>query len=162
MRDVLLLLGSNIGERVPQIAWALQELSLRAGTVLRVSGLYETDAWGLEQQPPFVNQAIWLQTTLAAHELLTLIHSLEEQAGRTRTIQWGPRVLDIDILFYGQEVIQTPTLRTPHLMLAMRRFTLVPLAEIAADWVHPESGIPVADLLRQCTDPLTVRPLSAG
>lgn len=151
-----LLLGSNIGDRTAHLAQARLHLAATAGEILAASALYETAAWGVENQAAFLNQALAIRTTLAAPALLAACLATEQQAGRERPQRWAARTLDVDILLYGNELIQTPTLTVPHPALPARRFALVPLAELAPQLVHPQLQQTVAELLAACPDPLGV------
>ncbi|WP_426061950.1 2-amino-4-hydroxy-6-hydroxymethyldihydropteridine diphosphokinase [Hymenobacter sp. B1770] len=153
-----LLLGSNLGNRAALLAAARQELATTAGDIVAQSGLYETAAWGRENQPAFLNQALAVRTWLRPEELLAACQAAEQQAGRRRVEQWGSRTLDVDILFHGRQVIESPDLTIPHPRLPERRFALVPLAEIAKALRHPQLGLTVTELLAHCPDPLPVRP----
>ncbi|WP_035567595.1 2-amino-4-hydroxy-6-hydroxymethyldihydropteridine diphosphokinase [Hymenobacter sp. IS2118] len=153
-----LLLGSNLGNRVALLRDARARLAATAGQVVAASALYETAAWGREDQPAFLNQALAIETLLSAGELLARCLTTEQQAGRERLERWGSRTLDVDILLYGPAIIDQPDLTVPHPRLAERRFALLPLAEIAPQLVHPALGLTMADLLARCPDPLPVRP----
>ncbi|MCC2548646.1 2-amino-4-hydroxy-6-hydroxymethyldihydropteridine diphosphokinase [Hymenobacter sp. BT175] len=155
MPTAYLLLGSNLGDRVSQLGFAVEQLA-GTGHVVAVSGLYETAAWGLEDQPPFLNQAVQLETTLLPEQLLDACQQVETQAQRRRDLRWGPRTLDVDILLYDNLIIDTLRLQVPHPRLPERRFALVPLAELAASAVHPGSMKTVAELLAGCPDTLEV------
>lgn len=160
MPTAYLLLGSNLGNRESTLHEAVKQLSELAGPLAAASGLYETAAWGLEDQPAFLNQAIALNTSLLAEQLLAVCLRVEQLAGRERHIRWGTRTLDVDILLYNDLVTDTPTLTVPHPRLPERRFALVPLAEIAAAVVHPTAKCTIAELLQACPDPLPVRAVS--
>ena len=152
-----LLLGSNLGDRAGHLRQARTQLAASAGTIVAESGLYETAAWGREDQPAFLNQALALRTALSAEALLAACQATEQRAGRERLERWGSRTLDVDILLFGAEIIDTPTLTVPHPRLAERRFALLPLAEIAGALPHPQRGQTIAALLLGCPDPLPVQ-----
>lgn len=152
-----LLLGSNLGDRATLLREACAELAATAGELMAVSGIYETAAWGREDQPAFLNQAVVLRTAQAPEALLAACLAVERHAGRERRERWGSRTLDVDMLLYGLKIISSPILTVPHPQLAVRRFALMPLAEIAAPVRVPGLGATVAELLAQCPDPLLVK-----
>lgn len=124
-----LLLGGNLGDRKAALQQACHRIEPAIGKITTASGIYETAAWGLENQQAFLNQVLAVQTILSPLALISQINFIEADLGRVREIRWGARVIDIDILFYGDLVLQTQRLTIPHPELANRRFTLVPLAD---------------------------------
>lgn len=154
-----LLLGSNIGNRQQNFANAHQLLHLRCGNVERMSSIFETAAWGKTNQAAFLNQAIELRTNLQEHDLLIALKNIEQQIGREPSEKWGPRLIDIDILFYGNSIVQSDVLTIPHPFLHLRRFTLVPLAELAPNFKHPVLHQTVLELLEHCPDSSVVNKL---
>ncbi|HEX8506398.1 MAG TPA: 2-amino-4-hydroxy-6-hydroxymethyldihydropteridine diphosphokinase [Hymenobacter sp.] len=153
-----LLLGSNLGDRAALLHAAQAYLAATAGEIVAASALYETAAWGREDQPAFLNQALALRTELSAVRLLAQCLATEQAAGRERLERWGSRTLDVDILLYDTAVLDQPGLTVPHPRLAERRFALVPLVEIAPQLRHPQLGLSAAELLARCPDHLPVRP----
>jgi 2-amino-4-hydroxy-6-hydroxymethyldihydropteridine diphosphokinase len=111
----------------------------------------------MEDQPAFLNQALKMDTRHPPEDVLTAIHQIEQSFGRQRTLKWGPRTLDIDILFYGDMIIERPELKIPHPQIQERRFALAPVAELAPGFVHPVFNKTIAELLEHCSDPLPVR-----
>lgn len=157
MPETYLLLGGNLGDRPSYLSQAREGIGAQVGRILRCSSLYETAAWGNTAQPAFLNQVLAVQTSLEPEQLLQKINSLEQELGRVRQEHWGARVIDIDILFYGDLVLQSQRLTVPHPQLHLRRFTLMPLAEIAPALLHPVLGKTIAELLAACPDELEVR-----
>jgi len=160
MNHTFLLLGSNDGDRYFWINQGIELIEKQCGILVCKSSLYKTAAWGLENQPSFINLAVELKTNLTDSELLQQIHNIEQKLGRQRFVKWGQRTLDIDILFYNNEIIDTENLKIPHPFLHKRRFTLAPLFEIAPDFIHPVFRKTIAQLLAECEDDLEVKKLN--
>lgn len=160
MNRLFLLLGSNEGDRAQWFRLAEEELSTHVGGIVQASSLYETAAWGKTDQPDFLNKVLVLETELCAEEILQQTRSIEERLHRQRSEKWGQRTLDIDILFYNDLILDTPELKIPHPFLHQRRFTLMPLNEVAPLFVHPVFNSTVAALLDECPDDLPVRKIA--
>ena len=157
MNNAYLLLGSNMGNSQEQLQTAIKFINTAIGEVTRQSALYRTAAWGNTNQPDFLNQVIIAKTELNAAETLQQILSIEKTMGRIRTIKNAPRMIDIDILFFNNEIISEKQLTVPHPEIANRRFVLVPLNELSKNLVHPLLNKTIHQLLQECTDPLDVK-----
>lgn len=151
-----LLLGSNIGDRSGNLKRALNLIRSRVAPINRESSIYETAPWGNYEQPVFLNQAIAIETGLEPELLLKRLKSIEKLMGRKQADKWGARIIDIDILLMDDLIYQSESLRVPHPQMHHRRFTLVPLAEIAPDVIHPEFNSTMQSLLSLCKDQLEV------
>ena len=148
--EVFIGFGSNLGDRCALINLALRALSDLPTTFLKkLSSLYETAPVGYLEQGAFLNGAVLIKSSLAATELLVQLLAIENSLGRVRKERWGPRTIDLDILFYGNEVIDEVDLLVPHPELAKRIFVLEPLHEIAPVWLHPQLGGTISELLHQ-------------
>jgi 2-amino-4-hydroxy-6-hydroxymethyldihydropteridine diphosphokinase len=158
MARIVLHLGSNEGDRHLFLGDALLAIGRRLGPLVRASDIYETSPWGRTRQPAFLNLACLCETNLSPAAVLRETQAIEQSLGRIRGERWGPRTIDIDILSYDREVIDTPDLQIPHPRLSERRFVLVPLAELMPKWRHPVSGVGVKELLEQCSDTGKVSP----
>lgn len=153
------MLGTNLGNKAQNLQDVTVHLSEQAGQILQSSSVYETMPWGFTDQPSYWNQVLLIQTTLLPQELLQIINTIEKELGRKRRIRWEARIIDIDIIYFNDLVIETDTLSIPHPRIASRRFALVPLAEIAPRFVHPVLGITNQVLLDNCLDTLAVVPV---
>ena len=160
-KTVYLLLGSNLGDRRAIVDLALDRIGEMIGSISAVSSFYETEAWGNEDQPPFLNLAAGVKTVLDPHEVLEQTLRIEEELGRVRAEKWGARVIDIDIILYEEEVISDgDRLQIPHPRMQDRKFVLVPMAEIAAEAQHPLLQQNISGLLSILKDNLVVSKIS--
>lgn len=154
---VYLLLGSNLGNREKYVHEALRLLAERVGMVLQTSSIYETEAWGKTDQPGFLNIAVKVNTVLNPLQLLEVVLKIESDLGRLRHEKWGSRLIDIDIILYGNEVVSLKDqLQIPHPEMQHRKFVLLPLAEIAPNAIHPTLGQNISELLTNLNDDLAV------
>lgn len=142
-------LGSNLGDRKYFLTNAVTELESRDGIVVRTkSPIIETDPWGMDEQGKFLNCVICVETSLSPTELLSVCQEIENDHGRERTVRWGPRTLDLDLLLYGDMVCHDNDLTLPHPEMHKRRFVLQPICEIAPDLIHPVLNQCMRDLLK--------------
>ncbi len=148
-----------MGKREQYLQRARELITESCGELKAISSIYETAAWGKTDQPMFLNQVVEIITVLSPKELLQKILNIERQLGRARHEKFGPRTIDIDILFYNEERHNSPSLTIPHPALQYRRFALTPMNEIAPGFVHPVLKKTIAELLEECPDDLPVNKL---
>lgn len=160
MNIAYLLIGGNLGNRSANLKKAILLIDQTCGKIVQTSAIYETAAWGLTNQPAFYNQVIKLQTNLLPELLMEKLLAIESKMGRIRAKKLGPRIIDLDMLFYNQIVLETEILTIPHPAIAQRRFVLIPFAEIAPLFMHPVYQKTIEDLLIECPDQLDVQKLS--
>ncbi len=152
MANLILHAGSNQGQRAAFLQLAATAVSNRIGPIYKMSAIYETAAWGITKQSPFLNQAWWIQTELSPQAALEEVLDIERENGRKRDQKWGPRIIDIDLIFYDDIILESATLMLPHPWMQQRRFVLVPLVEIIPEWKHPVLAQTVQELLAICKD----------
>jgi 2-amino-4-hydroxy-6-hydroxymethyldihydropteridine diphosphokinase len=150
--EVFLSLGSNMGNRLKYLTDATDIIEKRIGLVTKKSSVYESEPWGNKNQNAFYNQIISIHTSLDAKILLKTILNIEVELGRKRTEHWGPREIDVDILFYNSQIINDKDLVVPHPEIANRMFVLMPMTELAPDFIHPIIKKSIRDLMRTCSD----------
>jgi len=157
MNKAFLLLGGNLGKREQNLEAARENINIHCGTIVKTSSLYETAAWGNTEQPSFLNQALEIRTSLTAVQLIRSILKVEKQMGRTRQEKYGPRLIDIDILLFNNDIHNLKFLKVPHPEMQNRRFALLPLQEIAPGIIHPVLNKSITALLDECKDELKVK-----
>jgi|SRR5579875_762671 len=162
MKTAYLSLGSNMGDREQEIAAALRALETRGVRVVKQSSIYSTEPVDVQAQAWFLNCVVEVETELTPKQLLKVLQQIESELGRQRTVRRGPRVIDLDILLYGANVIRTAELKIPHPRMTRRRFMLVPLAEIAPTVRHPVENKTVEELLAETGDRSVVNRCKAG
>jgi len=161
IRQVFISLGTNLGDRSENLKMAIHAIDLTIGSISRQSSVYETKPWGKSNQPDFFNQVILIHTNKTSEDCLHLLLAIEEQMGRTREERWGARLIDLDLLYADGDIIETDRLTLPHPAIPQRRFVLVPLVEIASDFIHPQLKKNQRQLLDECPDELVVKRLKA-
>jgi 2-amino-4-hydroxy-6-hydroxymethyldihydropteridine diphosphokinase len=153
---VYLLTGSNIGERLHFLQKAEEEIAAQVGKIVAKSSYYESDAWGNTEQENFWNQCLAVETSLDAEKVLETVLDIEKKMGRIRKGEWQPREIDIDILFYGEKIINSERLTVPHPRVHERNFALVPMLEVNGDYFHPILQLHIDEIYFDCEDPLNV------
>jgi 2-amino-4-hydroxy-6-hydroxymethyldihydropteridine diphosphokinase len=153
--NAFILLGSNVGERLQHLQEAARSLGEHF-QIIAASAVYETDAWGDRSQEPYLNQALLIEVDKDPVQLHALTRAIEKKMGRMEKGNFRPRQIDIDILFYADEIIETDHLTIPHPRIQMRRFVLVPLTELDQNLVHPVFGKTIKEMLEECRDMLGV------
>lgn len=154
-------LGSNLGDRVEYIERAIEEIgSLKNTKILKRASLYETEPWGFTEQPDFINSAVEIETSLSAEALFSGVKSIEQKLKRKSKGKWQEREIDIDILFYGNEIIKSERINIPHKEIEKRKFVLIPMNELAPDFVHPVFNETITELLSKSGDALVVKKYS--
>lgn len=149
MHRVFLSIGSNLGDKEKNCFEAIDRLEKTGLIINKVSKIYITEPWGLKEQPDFANIAIEAFTLLSPFQLLHNLKKIEKNMGRQKTIKYGPRIIDIDIIFYDDLILKSEELTIPHPLMHERYFVLKPLSEIAPNFVHPELKISVKNLLEK-------------
>ncbi len=147
-----LIIGGNLGDRVRQLTLAKQLITSEVGVIQKESSIYETQPWGFDDQPWFLNQVLEISTSITPGEVLMLIKTIEVKAGRTPSEKWHARHIDIDILLRGDLVLKESTIEIPHPLLHTRNFVLVPLMELIPEQLHPVLGKTIEDLYLDCRD----------
>jgi 2-amino-4-hydroxy-6-hydroxymethyldihydropteridine diphosphokinase len=150
-KNAILGLGGNVGDREFLLDSAIRECS-ELGRILKSSSIYETSAWGGVAKGAFLNQVILLETEFDPETLLIQLRAIEQRLGRQRTVHWGDRTMDIDLLFFEKEIVESENLVIPHPAIAYRRFVLAPLCEILPGFVHPILGKTAVEMLLDCPD----------
>jgi 2-amino-4-hydroxy-6-hydroxymethyldihydropteridine diphosphokinase len=157
LNTIYLLLGSNLKNPEQQLSIARKHIATEIGEIIKASSLYATAAWGNKNQPDFLNQVIIVKCNFSADYIMETILTIEENMGRIRTQKNAPREIDIDILFFNNDIIHLPELIVPHQLIQERRFVLIPLNEIAPGFKHPIILKTTQELLEICTDSLDVQ-----
>ena len=158
MEKVYLCLGGNIGDTRNYLQNAVAMIGRRIGRVVSQSAVYQSEPWGFNAEQMFLNQVVVAETELEPHAVLELCLQIEAELGRTRSGNgYEPRTIDIDIVFFGQQIVNQPDLQVPHPLMHRRNFVLRPLCDVAADFVHPIFGLTVRQLADICDDKAVVR-----
>ncbi|MCZ2099997.1 MAG: 2-amino-4-hydroxy-6-hydroxymethyldihydropteridine diphosphokinase [Chitinophagales bacterium] len=145
-------LGSNVGDRKQMLLQAIEAIQKQIGKVVKKSSIYETEPWGLIDQPDFYNMAIEVNSKFSPEDVCKITKTIEKEMDRRKEVHWGPRNIDIDILYCGDFIIETPVLTLPHPQIYNRNFVLIPMMEIAGDFVDPVKNLTIDALYEACRD----------
>ncbi|MEM6841721.1 MAG: 2-amino-4-hydroxy-6-hydroxymethyldihydropteridine diphosphokinase [Bacteroidota bacterium] len=162
IEGIYLLLGSNLEDRDRNIQRARENIVQQVGSIVRTSGIYETEAWGVLDQPLFYNQVVQIETQLGHEALLRALQKIEQEIGKIKVGKWRERLIDIDVLYYGNRIVRTPTLTVPHPEIQNRRFALAPLIELVPNELHPVLFQSHKNLLETTQDTLEVWKVRRG
>lgn len=158
LKKIYLHTGTNMGNRQENLNLANRLIEEHIGLIQQYSTIFETAAWGITNQADFLNQALEVETFLPPLAVLSQINRIEQEMGRIRVLKWSERIIDIDLIFYENEIIESKSLTVPHPHMAHRNFVLQPLKEIAADFLHPVLGLTIRELAVHCGDELKAMP----
>jgi len=156
MNGIYIIIGGNLGDRLALIEDCKHKIEKEIGIISRSSSIYESASWGETDNPNYLNQVLYIESNFSAKEVLEKALEIEKELGRTRDKKWESRLIDIDILFFNDEIIDEKDLKIPHPHLQNRKFVLVPLNEIASEFIHPVFKKSVSYLLSICQDKLKV------
>ena len=158
MVNLVLHIGSNIGDREVNLSRCITLLDIHLGNLIKSSQIYATEAWGYKDQPEFLNQALLFSTTKSPTEVLAITKKIECVIGKEKEFFWGPRRIDIDIIFYGDLVLDESYLAIPHPRMTNRKFVLAPVVDIIPEYIHPVHGVSMKKMLELCDDASYVYP----
>lgn len=156
MNGVYLIIGGNLGNRLDNLEHCQSELIKEFGEITQTSSIYETAAWGNTESPSYLNQVLYIQCEFSPEAVLDICLQIEQRMGRHRTTKWASREIDIDILFFNQEIIELNHLKIPHPRAHQRRFVLTPMMELAPQFIHPVYHKTIEQLWHECPDILPV------
>ena len=159
MNKVFIITGGNLGNKKTNLEYAASQIGKKIGHITQQSSIYETAAWGITDQPTFYNQVLAVNTEIFPEEIMQILLQIEKDMGRVRTIKNASRIIDIDILFFNNVIVNSENVTIPHKEIPNRRFVLAPLNEIASDLVHPILMKTIHELLKDCKDELEVKKL---
>ena len=156
MEKVVLHLGSNMGDKAHNLERAISYIQQTMGTITKASSVFVTEAWGVADQPDFLNQVVVIDTMLSPEILIQTVQKIETIIGKEKEYHWGPRYIDIDVLFYGSHIIDKKHLKVPHPEIQFRNFVLIPLNEVEPNFIHPVLNKNIDYLTKKCKDTLSV------